>query len=56
MARTKEVKTSTELYYPRNDTIDEIDKRFFSGAKKEKIPQLVFAINNKCRTCVVAYV
>lgn len=56
MARTKEVKTSTELYEKIQKVIDEIDKRFFSGAKKEKIPQLVFAINNKCRTCVVAYV
>lgn len=56
MAKTKEVKTSTELYSKIQTVIEEIDKAFFSGAKKEKIPQLVFAINNKCRTCVVAYV
>lgn len=56
MAKTKEVKTSTELYAKIQLVIDELDKRFFSGAKKEKIPQLVFAINNKCRSCVVAYV
>lgn len=48
--------TSTELYAKIQLVIDELDKRFFSGAKKEKIPQLVFAINNKCRSCVVAYV
>lgn len=56
MAKTKEVKLSAELYGKIQTVIDELDKRFFSGAKKEKIPQLVFAINNKCRTCVVAYV
>ena len=56
MAKTKEVKLSAELYGKIQTVIDEIDKRFFRGAKKEKIPQLVFAINNKCRTCVVAYV
>ena len=49
-------KTSTELYSKIQLVIDELDKRFFSGAKKENIPQLVFAINNKCRSCVVAYV
>ena len=56
MAKAKEVKTSAELYAKIQTVIDLLDKRFFSGAKKEKIPQLVFAINNKCRSCVVAYV
>lgn len=56
MAKTKEVKTSAELYSKIQTVIDLLDKRFFSGAKKEKIPQLVFAINNKCRSCVIAYV
>lgn len=56
MAKTKEVKTSTELYAKIQLVIDELDKRFFSGAKKEKIPQLVFAVNNKCRSCVISYV
>lgn len=56
MAKTKEVKTSQELYSKIQTVIDLIDKRFFSGAKREKIPQVVFAINNKCRSCVVAYV
>ena len=56
MAKTKEVKTSQELYSKIQTVIDLVDKRFFSGKKKEKIPQLVFAINNKCRSCVVAYV
>ena len=51
-----EVRTSTELYSKIQTVIDEIDGRFFSGTDREKIPQLVFAINNKCRTCVVAYV
>ena len=56
MGKTKEVKTSTELYAKIQTVIDELDKRFFSGAKKEKIPEVVFAINNKCKSCVVAYV
>lgn len=56
MGKTKEIKTSQELYAKIQTVIDELDKRFFSGVKKEKIPQLVFAINNKCRSCVVAYV
>lgn len=56
MGKTKEVKTSAELYGKIQTVIDELDKRFFSGADKEKIPEVVFAINNKCRSCVVAYV
>lgn len=56
MAKTKEVKLSTELYAKIQTVIDELDKSFFKGAKREKIPQLVFAINNKCKSCVVAFV
>ena len=52
----KELKTSQELYTKIQTVIDLVDKSFFSGKKKEKIPQIVFAINNKCKSCVVAYV
>ena len=52
----KELKTSGELYTKIQLVIDSLDKSFFSGKKKESIPQLVFAINNKCKSCVVAYV
>lgn len=52
----EEVRTSTELYEKIQKVIDEIDSRFFSGKGKAKIPEVVFAINNKCRTCIVAYV
>lgn len=52
----EEVKTSTELYSKIQKCIDAIDVAFFSGKGKEKIPELVFAINNKCKSCVVAYV
>jgi len=52
----QEVKTSTELYNKIQKVIDVIDITFFSGKGKEKIPQLVFAINNQCRSCVTAFV
>lgn len=57
MAKTKkEVGTSIELYAKVQTVIDELDKAFFSGKGKQKIPQVVFAINNRCKSCVVAYV
>ena len=52
----EEVKTSTELYAKIQTVIDELDSTFFSGNGKEKIPELVFAINNQCRSCVTAFV
>lgn len=51
-----EGKTSTELYAKIQNVIDELDSAFFSGKGKEKIPELVFAINNQCRACVMAFV
>jgi len=55
-ANKKEVGTSMELYAKVQTVIDELDKAFFNGKGKEKIPQVVFAINNRCKSCVVAYV
>lgn len=52
----EEVKTSTELYAKIQAVIDLIDENFFSGKGKQKIPELVFAINNQCRDCVTAFV
>ena len=52
----EEVKTSTELYKKIQNVIDLLDNSFFSGKGKEKIPELVFAINNQCRSCVTAFV
>lgn len=52
----EEVKTSTELYKKIQNVIDLLDISFFSGKGKEKIPELVFAINNQCRSCVTAFV
>lgn len=52
----EEVKTSTELYAKIQKVIDELDATFFSGKGKQKIPELVFAINNQCRACVTAFV
>lgn len=52
----EEAKCSTELYAKIQSCIDEIDSRFFSGKGKQKIPELVFAINNSCKACVTAYV
>ena len=51
-----EEKTSVELYKKIQYVIDEIDTRFFGGNGKEKIPEIVFAINNRCNTCVTAFV
>ena len=52
----EEVKTSTELYAKIQKVIDELDATFFSGKGKQKIPELVFAINNMCGACVTAFV
>lgn len=52
----EETKTSIELYTKIQVVIDEIDQRFFSGKGKQKIPELVFSINNLCRSCVTAFV
>ena len=52
----KEVKTSIELYSKIQMVIDEIDSYFFSGKGKQKLPEVVFAINERCKTCVLAYV
>ena len=52
----KEEGTSITLYSKVQTVIDELDKAFFSGKGKQKIPQVVFAINNRCKSCVVAYV
>ena len=52
----KEVKTSTELYSKIQTVIDLLDSTFFSGKGKEKIPDIVFAINNQCHSCVTAFV
>ena len=54
--KKKEVGTSVELYGKVQTVIDELDKEFFSGKGKQKIPSVVFAINNRCKSCVVAYV
>lgn len=52
----EELKTSTELYRKLQYVIDLIDKTFFSGKGKQKIPELVFAINNQVKSCVTAFV
>lgn len=52
----EETKTSIELYTKIQTAIDEINARFFEGKGKQKIPHVVFAINNRCKSCVVAYV
>lgn len=52
----EETKTSLELYTKVQTVIDELDKVFFSGKGKQKIPQVVFAINNRCKRCCLAYV
>ena len=52
----EETKTSLELYAKIQTVIDEIDARFFSGKGKQKIPQVVFAINTRCKSCVLAFV
>ena len=49
-------KTSTELYGKIQKVIDLLDNSFFSGNGKYSIPELVFAINNKCNAFVTAYV
>ena len=53
---TEEVKTSIELYSKIQKVIDEIDSFFFSGKGKQKLPEVVFAINERCKACVLAYV
>lgn len=53
---TEEKKTSEILYSKIQKCINAIDIQFFSGNGKEKIPELVFAINNQVRSCVVAFV
>lgn len=52
----KEEGTSITLYSKVQTVIDELDKAFFSGKGKQKIPQVVFAINTRCKSCVVAFV
>lgn len=52
----EETKTSIELYTKVQTVIDEINARFFEGKGKQKIPHVVFAINNRCKSCVVAFV
>ncbi len=52
--KKKEEGTSITLYSKVQTVIDELDKAFFSGKGKQKIPQVVFAINNRCKSCVVA--
>lgn len=52
----EETKTSIELYTKVQTVIDEINARFFEGKGKQTIPHVVFAINNRCKSCVVAYV
>lgn len=56
MAKKTDKGTSMELYAKVQTVIDELDKAFFSGNGKEKIPQVVFAINTRCKSCVVAFV
>lgn len=51
-----EVKTSTELYRKIQYVIDLLDAEFFSGKGKQSIPELVFAVNNQCKSCVTAFV
>ena len=43
----EEKKTSTELYGKIQTVIDELDDSFFSGKGKQKIPEIVFAINKR---------
>lgn len=50
------MKTSEELYSKIQKVIDILDSTFFSGRGKYSIPELVFAINNKCKECVTAFV
>ena len=49
-------KTSTQIYEKIQKVIDLLDEAFFSGEGKHSLPELVFAINDKCNSCVTAYV
>lgn len=51
-----ERKTSTELYGKLQNVIDLIESEFFTGKGKQEIPELVFAVNNQCKSCVTAFV
>lgn len=51
-----ETSVSQELYGKIQKVIDSMDSTFFSGKGKEKIPDIVFAINNSCKSCVTAFV
>lgn len=51
-----DLKVSQELYGKVQKVIDLLDSRFFSGNGKQKLPDVVFAINNKCQSSVTAYV
>ena len=54
--KAKELETSLDLYTKVQTVIDEIDSKFFSGNKKEKLPHVVFAINDSLKACVIASV
>ncbi len=45
-------KASQVLYDKIQKVIDLLDSRFFSGKGKQRLPDVVFAINNKCKSSV----
>ena len=49
-------KASLELYGKIQKAIDLLDSRFFSGKGKQRLPDVVFAINNMCKSSMTAYV
>lgn len=47
----------TEILYNKVQTaIDEIEKEFFTSKGKNEIPNVIMAIDNHCRDCVLAYI
>lgn len=51
-----DVNYTEELYGKLQTVINELDATFFNGKGKEHIPSVVMAINNRCSSCVVAFV
>lgn len=49
-------RASIEVYSKIQKAIDLLDTAFFSGCGKYPIPELIFALNDKCNSCVTAYV
>lgn len=52
----KENKYTMQVYGKMQFCMNLIEKRFFLDKGKEKLPKVVMAINNRCNSCVVAYI